>query len=200
MPSPRAVLLTPPKSSALTQLPSCQQSAPINPLDATPTDSLASAANKRLTPNLSPVDATLTKKRGVGCPPTSALPLCSPRLCVGSRLPRFNSRTQPQDEPTFLSHPSNDQNLSRSFFSITYKLPIFYPLSFHIHPCNGGVYPPPNVSTAFRDLPASSCEVCSTPNVQTCERSNVPTVFPCPPPPPSQYARLILRTKMNRGS
>jgi hypothetical protein len=27
-------------------------------------------------------------------------------------------------------------------FSYTYKLPIFYPLCFHIHPCNGGVYPP----------------------------------------------------------
>jgi hypothetical protein len=28
-------------------------------------------------------------------------------------------------------------------FSFTYELPIFYPLCFDIHACNGGVYPPP---------------------------------------------------------
>jgi hypothetical protein len=156
MPSPRAVLLTPSKPSALAQLPSCQQSAPINPLEATLTDSLASAANKRLTGNLNPVDATLTKNRGVGISPTSALPLCSPRLCVGSRPPRFNSQTQLQVELTFLSHPSNDQNLPRSFFSTTYKLPIFYPLSFHIHPCNGGCTPQrSNVRTFQRQFEVS---------------------------------------------
>jgi hypothetical protein len=157
MSSPRPVLLTPSKSSALIQLPSCQQSTPINPLDATLVDSPASAANKRLTGNLNPVDATLTKNPGVGCPPTSALPVCSPRLCVGSRLPRFNSRTQLQDEPTFLSRPSNDQNLSRSFFSTTYKLPIFYPLCFDIHPSNGGVPPSQrsNVRTFQRQFEVS---------------------------------------------
>ena len=64
MPSPSAVLPTPSKSSALTQLPSCPQSASINPLDATLADSLATAANKRLTPTASLVDATLTKNRG----------------------------------------------------------------------------------------------------------------------------------------
>jgi hypothetical protein len=31
------------------------------------------------------------------------------------------------------------QNYLRPFVSTTYKLPIFYPLCFDIHPCNGGV-------------------------------------------------------------
>jgi predicted Ser/Thr protein kinase len=38
---------------------------PINRLAATLTDLLASIANKRLTAKLSPLDATLTKNRGV---------------------------------------------------------------------------------------------------------------------------------------
>jgi hypothetical protein len=61
MPSPRAVLLTPPVSVHSRQLPSRQQPASVNPLEATLPASLASAANKRLTKNVSPVDATLTK-------------------------------------------------------------------------------------------------------------------------------------------
>ena len=31
---------------------------------------------------------------------------------------------------------------SAPVFSSTYKLPIFYPLCFDIHPCNGGGVPP----------------------------------------------------------
>ena len=55
----QAVPLTPPKSHP-SQLPFRQQSAPVSPLAAT------SVANKRLTTELSSLDATLTKNRGVG--------------------------------------------------------------------------------------------------------------------------------------
>ncbi len=83
-----------------------QHSAPLSPLPATLTDHPASAANKRLTENLTPLDATLTKNRGERCT---------------------------------LSFTPFHQNHPRPFVSITYKLPIFYPLCFDIHPCNGGV-------------------------------------------------------------
>src|ERR1700693_4894019 len=48
------------------KLPSRQQFACVSPLAATLMDSLASVANKRLTASLTPLDATLTKNRGVG--------------------------------------------------------------------------------------------------------------------------------------
>src|SRR5713101_1693463 len=60
------VLLTPPKSSHPSQLLSRQQSAPVSPLAATLMRLPASVANKRLTAGLNPLDATLTKNRGVG--------------------------------------------------------------------------------------------------------------------------------------
>src|SRR5260370_16523926 len=49
-----------------TQLLSRRQPASISPLAATLMDLLASVANKRLTAELNPLDATLTKNRGVG--------------------------------------------------------------------------------------------------------------------------------------
>ncbi len=60
------VFLTPPKSSHPTQLPSRQQDAPITPLAATLMNLPASVENKRLTVELSPLAATLTKTRGCG--------------------------------------------------------------------------------------------------------------------------------------
>src|SRR5580700_3250376 len=65
----QAVLLTPPKSSHPNQLPSRQQSGLLNPLNATLTNSHVSVANKRLTPKLTPLDATLTKNKGVAPTP-----------------------------------------------------------------------------------------------------------------------------------
>jgi hypothetical protein len=44
-----------------------QHLAPLSPLAATLTDHPTSVANKRLTVNLTPLDATLTKKRGERC-------------------------------------------------------------------------------------------------------------------------------------
>ena len=66
MRSRRVVLLTPSVSFHPRQLPFCQQSAPVNPLDATLINLPASVANKRLTANLSPLDATLTRNGGGG--------------------------------------------------------------------------------------------------------------------------------------
>jgi|SRR5712692_4805533 len=56
-------------SKATTLLPTI---APVTPLAATLTDIPASVANKGLTSELSPLDATLTKNRGV--PPSSQMP------------------------------------------------------------------------------------------------------------------------------
>jgi hypothetical protein len=60
----QVVLLAPPKPSHPTQLLSRQQYAPVSPLASTLMDFPASVANKRLTPNLTPLDATATKNRG----------------------------------------------------------------------------------------------------------------------------------------
>ena len=87
-----------------------QQTAPANPLAATPTDHPASVANKRLTKNVTPLDATLTKNKGWGV--------------------------------SIFFRPSHQIPVT-ALFSITYKLPIFYPLCFEIHPCNGGCTPLP---------------------------------------------------------
>src|SRR6266478_3753694 len=59
------LLLTPPKSSHPSQSLPRQQSASVSPLAATLMDLPASVANKRLTVGVSPLDATLTKNRGV---------------------------------------------------------------------------------------------------------------------------------------
>src|SRR5882724_10557705 len=71
----QVVLLTPSKSSAPTQLLSCQHFIPVSPLAATLMGLPASVANKRLTAELNLLDATLTENRGVGGPsgtPSSA--------------------------------------------------------------------------------------------------------------------------------
>ena len=60
----QVVLLTSSEFFHRTQLPSRQQSTAVNPLAATLMDFPASVANRRLTPGLSPLDATLTKKQG----------------------------------------------------------------------------------------------------------------------------------------
>jgi hypothetical protein len=44
----------------------------------------------------------------------------------------------------------NHQTLSRPFFSITYELPIFYPLCFDIHPSDGGLCTPCGVPVSTR--------------------------------------------------
>ena len=59
-----AVLHTPPKPSVLPELPLYTRKRLLNPLESTLTRPPASADSKRLTRNLSPLFATLTKKRG----------------------------------------------------------------------------------------------------------------------------------------
>jgi hypothetical protein len=135
MPSPRAVLLPPSKSSALTQLPFYKQFAPISPLF---TSLVRSAQLFHSTPFSRPLFSYSYEL-----------------FCVLENLNSFIS-SHFQSPPTktwgwgpsrlkLLNHrlnfSPNHQKLSRSFVSTTYKLPIFYPLSFHIHPCNGGYGP-----------------------------------------------------------
>jgi hypothetical protein len=62
----KVVSQTFPESLHLITLPSRQHRAPISPLSATLTNLLASVANKRLTENLTRLDATLTKNWGLG--------------------------------------------------------------------------------------------------------------------------------------
>jgi hypothetical protein len=64
MPARQVVLPTLPNSSHSRPLLSRQQSVGISPLHATLMGLSASVANKRLTPNLTPLDATLTKNTG----------------------------------------------------------------------------------------------------------------------------------------
>jgi hypothetical protein len=68
--------------------------------------------------------------------------------------------------PRPLRGPSRNRHqiFSPPLFSYAYELPIFYPLCFDIHPCNGGVYPPPPRSRRS--------------DVQTCRRSDGFQIYP----------------------
>jgi len=66
MPADQVVLQFSPRSAHPEELPFRQHRTPISPLPATLTSHPATAANKRLTENLTPLDATLTKKQGEG--------------------------------------------------------------------------------------------------------------------------------------
>src|SRR5260370_1885451 len=79
-----AVLPTPTSSSHLSPLLSRQQPPPLTPLAATLMDRHASVANKRLTTGLSPLNATLTKNRGVGAHPLRNQPLATRRSRMDS--------------------------------------------------------------------------------------------------------------------
>jgi hypothetical protein len=55
---------------------------------------------------------------------------------------RITSLQKPQGEGCTLSFTPFHQIPAAPVFSYTYKLPIFYPLCFDIHTCNGGCTPP----------------------------------------------------------
>src|SRR5882762_8994106 len=93
----RAVPLAPSKSSHPKLLLSRQHLAPISPLAATLMDLPASVANKRLTGELSSLDATLTKKRGASLRFRSWLFSARLQPCQGCCLPRVTSH---QPAPT----------------------------------------------------------------------------------------------------
>ena len=65
---------------------SCQQIVPVNPLPATLMDLPASVANKRLTSELNPLDATLTKNMGW-------LPIRRPTFAEAKASPGHSSST-----------------------------------------------------------------------------------------------------------
>src|SRR6266852_1993416 len=53
---------------------------------------------------------------------------------------------RPSSHSRFGSHPNLIAEKIAPFFSSTYVEPILQPFYFHIHACNGGVYPPPQRS------------------------------------------------------
>jgi hypothetical protein len=79
-PASQVVLQTPSKSLGFRKLPSREPFACVSPLAATLMDTPTSVANKRLRVRLTPLDATLTKNRGVGSAPPvrSAYPSLRP--------------------------------------------------------------------------------------------------------------------------
>src|SRR5260370_25229661 len=93
-----AVLPTPTSSSHLSPLLSRQQLPPLTPLAATLMDCPASVANKRLTAELSPLAATLTKNRGVGAHPLRNQPLATRPSRMDS-IPFFSASC-----PLFCTH------------------------------------------------------------------------------------------------
>src|SRR5271155_3149137 len=89
MPAHQVVLQISPRFLHPEALSSRQHRAPISPLSATLMNTPATVANKRLTENLTPLDATLTKNPGVGRTPCSKpanLPTCklASDLCPNS--------------------------------------------------------------------------------------------------------------------
>src|SRR5260370_19036065 len=64
-----------------------------------------------------------------------------------SRTSRRTPRgLRPSSHSRFGSHPNLIAEKIAPFFSSTYVEPILQPFYFHIHACNGGVYPPPQRS------------------------------------------------------
>ena len=90
----QVVFLAPTKSALLIKLLSCQHPVPTTPLNATLVKDPASVDYKRLTANLSPLDATFTKTRGGGRCSLRALPAAgSESIAVGG-----NSRDGNRDD------------------------------------------------------------------------------------------------------
>jgi len=164
----------------------------VTPLAATLRDLPASVANKRLTETLTPLDATLTKNTGVGSPPLSG----------EKRLASFSRRSDVQTLRRFDGFSAGHQIPAAPLFSYTSELPIFYPLCFDIHPCNGGGCTPlPSIQCAYSPT-FDGIRQCVTmlaltpipallrllPNVPTFKPSNVQTILGSP----AVYPLLIL--------
>ena len=124
------VLLTPPRSPHPRPLPSRQHFIPVSPLAATLMDSPASVANKRLTARLNPLDATLTKNRGVGVPPCASDKDVHPESANGERAEGFFSDlTLLHSSAPRVFHNSfaakQFRTLSQNCGGVTLQLPLF---------------------------------------------------------------------------
>src|SRR5580704_7155 len=102
----QAVLLTPPKPPYPRPLPFRQHPASLTPLNATLTESPLTAANKRLTPKLTRLDATLTKNTGVGATPSADLtstvhcqPSLPPYFVTSLPRPPLPAKLEPSHHP-----------------------------------------------------------------------------------------------------
>src|SRR5258708_439038 len=98
MSSRHTVLLIPSNSSYLPPSLSRRQPAPLTPLDATLMHFPASVANKRLTAELTPLTATLTKNEGGPFPRT-------PHFAKGKRNQTFARSIAPG--PSAISYPQS---------------------------------------------------------------------------------------------
>jgi hypothetical protein len=76
------------------------------------------------------------------------LPLPAPLFNVPTCKPLdvLTSPILPRSHSHFGSHPSFIPEKITPFFSCTYVEPIFQPLCFQIHACNGGGVPPPQAA------------------------------------------------------
>src|SRR6266850_5405978 len=110
----QVALLTPSESSAPTQLLSCQHFVRVSPLPATLMDLPASVANKRLTAELSPLAATLTKNRGVGVP-RGTPPSASVKIAVLSFHALTNCPLFPREEQPLCFHALTNCPFRKSF-------------------------------------------------------------------------------------
>jgi len=154
------VLLTSSASFHPTQLLSRQQPTPVSPLAATLMDFPASVANKRLTAELSPLDATLTKNRGAGGVSVNQLP----------PVPAFRRSNIPTRlQPSFVLNRLHTLSFSVSCNSFTchsYENNRVCANNSH----SGAQRPPLHLEQRF--------------DVQTCGRSDLQTnkLSPCPKP------------------
>jgi hypothetical protein len=162
----QVVLLTSAKSSHPSQLPSRQYLRPITPLDATHRDSLASVASKRLTSNLTPLNATLTKNTG-GPRGPSTLPLfCFSTRWTFRRFPPLPTYLCFFNLSPFFSFPCAlfpSRNFANLFFPTACAL--FSP------PWGVGGYTP----VWILDRPSGDFK---SPNLQTFQPSNMQTLAP----------------------
>src|SRR5882724_8220008 len=155
----QVVLLTPSKSSAPTQLLSCQHFIPVSPLAATLMGLPASVANKRLTAELNLLDATLTENRGVGGPsgtPSSA----SVKIAVLSFHALTNCPLFPQAKQSLYFH-----GLTNCPFSIPFVLTFMHRMGGV-----GGVRPPRHSITVPKPLTYYVCRDPSSRRVLLQER------------------------------
>jgi hypothetical protein len=192
----QTVLPTPPRSPHPRPLLPRQHRTPVTPLTTTLTNLPTSAANKRLTPKLTPLNATLTKNRGAGV----ALPLST---FLRSNVQRCNSFSvtslaAPHLVTSIESHPyKNHGEGGRPYFPnallslfASRVFPNSFPIRiFHTLPQKlGGVTPP---AIPIQERPPAAATSSPSFDVQTFKRSNVQTFHSLPLYFLTSFRRLI---------
>ena len=161
----------------------------VTPLAATLMDLPASVANKRLTGNLSPLDATLTKKTGVGSPLCfSTFQRSNVQTCNDLRPNSFHftSLAAPHPLTPIESHPYKNHRGAPPIFSVTVSY------LFALLDQTGRVY----TNISHSGTPRSSPPL---PNLLTCKPSNLPALLaPNPIPAPLRLLPNVPTFKRSR--